>query len=263
MRAELPSNRAFASYDQAMANILGPPLPDDTNLFWEQGVLDVLFEYPITSDRSQFAIHPGFTRLGLQVNVGLRFLSPTAPERVFDVHADVGIVELDPRWHQAAWLFIKEGFWHILDGTDHLLFLLCLVIPFRRMRALLVVVTAFTVAHSITLIASAYNVAPDALWFPPLVETLIAASIFYMAIENIVGAQHRTPLGDDLRVRPGARLRLLVPAARAPAVRGLAPAVVAAGVQRRRGVRSAAGADGADPRPRLPVHEGRRRSGWA
>jgi HupE / UreJ protein len=188
VRAELPSNRAFASFDQALSNVLGPPLPDDTNLVWEQGVLDVLFEYPISSDRSQFAIHPGFTRLGLQVNVGLRFLSPTAPERVFDVHADVGVVELDPRWHQAAWLFIKEGFWHILDGTDHLLFLLCLVVPFRRMRTLLVVVTAFTVAHSITLIASAYNVAPDALWFPPLVETLIAASIFYMAIENIVGA---------------------------------------------------------------------------
>ena len=188
VRAELPSNKAFAGYDQALANILGPPLPDETNLFWEQGVLDVLFEYPIASDRSQFAIHPGFTRLGLQVNVGLRFLSPTAPERVFDVHADVGIVELDPRWHQAAWLFIKEGFWHILDGTDHLLFLLCLVVPFRRLRALLVVVTAFTVAHSITLIASAYNIAPDALWFPPLVEALIAASIFYMAIENIIGA---------------------------------------------------------------------------
>jgi hypothetical protein len=188
VRAELPSSRSFGSYDDALASVLSPPLPDDTRLFWEQGVLDVLFEYPIASDRSQFAIHPGFTRLGLQVNVGLRFLSPTAPERVFDVHADVGVVELDPRWHQAAWLFIKEGFWHILDGTDHLLFLLCLVLPFRRPRGLLVVVTAFTVAHSITLIASAYNVAPDALWFPPLVETLIAASIFYMAIENIVGA---------------------------------------------------------------------------
>ena len=131
------------------------------------------------------------------------------------MHADVGIVELDPRWHQAAWLFVKEGFLHILDGTDHLLFLLCLVIPFRRLRPLLVVVTAFTVAHSITLIASAYDMAPDALWFPPLVETLIAASIVYMAIENIVGAQHRAPLGDDLRVRPRARLRLLVRAARA------------------------------------------------
>jgi hypothetical protein len=46
-------------------------------------------------------------------------------------------------------------------------------------------VTAFTVAHSVTLIASAYDLAPDALWFPPLIETLIAVSIVYMALENI------------------------------------------------------------------------------
>ena len=43
-------------------------------------------------------------------------------------------------------------------------------------------------AHSITLVASAYNFAPDFLWFPPLIETLIAASIVYMALENIAGA---------------------------------------------------------------------------
>ena len=61
------------------------------------------------------------------------------------------------------------------------------MIPFRRFRALIPVVTAFTVAHSITLIASAYNLGPDALWFPPLIETLIAISIVYMALENIVG----------------------------------------------------------------------------
>jgi hypothetical protein len=94
-------------------------------------------------------------------------------------------VRLDPRWHQAALQFVKLGFFHILDGTDHLLFLFCLVIPFRRFRALVPIVTAFTVAHSMTLIASAYNVAPDGLWFPPLIETLIAMSIVYMALENI------------------------------------------------------------------------------
>jgi len=44
------------------------------------------------------------------------------------------------------------------------------------------------VAHSFTLIASAYGLGPDALWFPPLIETLIAMSILYMALENIVGA---------------------------------------------------------------------------
>jgi hypothetical protein len=98
------------------------------------------------------------------------------------------LLRLDPRWYQAAARFVEGGFLHILDGTDHLLFLFCLVIPFRRLRALIPIVTSFTVAHSITLIASAYNFAPDALWFPPLVETLIATSIVYMALENIVGA---------------------------------------------------------------------------
>jgi hypothetical protein len=48
-------------------------------------------------------------------------------------------------------------------------------------------VTAFTVAHSITLIASAYDLAPSASWFPPLIEMSIAVSIVYMALENIVG----------------------------------------------------------------------------
>ena len=47
--------------------------------------------------------------------------------------------------------------------------------------------TAFTVAHSMTLFASAFDLAPGALWFPPLIETLIAASIVTMALENIVG----------------------------------------------------------------------------
>ncbi len=65
---------------------------------------------------------------------------------------------------------------------------MCLVIPFRKLRPLVVVITSFTVAHSVTLIASAFGLAPDSLWFPPLIETLIAISIVYMAFENIAGA---------------------------------------------------------------------------
>ena len=117
---------------------------------------------------------------------------PTETIRAFEYEGgDPGIVRLDPEWHQAAWTFVKMGFHHILDGADHLLFLFCLVIPFRRFRGLIPVVTAFTVAHSITLIASAYDMAPGAPWFPPLIETLIAASIVYMALENIVVANPR------------------------------------------------------------------------
>jgi hypothetical protein len=188
-RVSLPSDRTFDSYDEARASILtGPRLDQSTQIYWEQGLMDIAFEYPIGSDRSDFAIRPGLTRLGLQVNVVLRFQQPGQAERVFDVHADTGIVHLDPRWHQAFFLFAREGFFHILEGLDHLLFLLCLVIPFRQFRPLVVVITAFTVAHSVTLIASAFGMAPDSVWFPPLIETLIAVSIVYMAFENIVGA---------------------------------------------------------------------------
>jgi HupE / UreJ protein len=186
-RISLPSDFSFISYEQALAHLTGPSLPDSTDILWDQTMLDVLLESPIESDRSRFSIHPRLARLGLRVVTVLRFLPPGGEVRAFEFDGDPGLVRLDPRWHQAALRFVDLGFLHILSGIDHLLFLLCLVIPFRRLGALIPVVTAFTVAHSITLIASAYNFAPNFLWFPPLIETLIAASIFYMALENIVG----------------------------------------------------------------------------
>ena len=186
VRMSLESERSFDSYDRAIAHVTGDRLPDDTRIFWEQGLLDVLLEYPIASDRSGFSIEAAFDRLGLRVVTMLQFLPPGAAARTFELQGDEGLVRLDPRWHQAAFRFAGLGFSHILDGTDHLLFLLCLVIPLRRLRALVAVVTAFTVAHSVTLIASVYDGIPGAQWFPPLVETLIALSIVYMALENIV-----------------------------------------------------------------------------
>jgi hypothetical protein len=190
-RVSLESDPSFASYEQAAAHITGPKLPNDTNVAWNQTTLDVWFEYPIHSDRSRFSIHPELARLGLRVVTVLRFLPSSGRAaqvvRAFEFVGDPGLVRLDPRWHQAALRFVELGFFHILDGTDHLLFLFCLVIPFRRFRALIPVVTSFTVAHSVTLIASAYGLGPDSLWFPPLIETLIAMSIVYMALENIVG----------------------------------------------------------------------------
>ena len=186
-RVSLPSDKSFASFDEARAHLAGPRLPEKMELFWNQGMLDVLFEYPIQSADAAFSIHPRLERLGLRVTVALRFLPPGGAERAFEFHGDPGTVALDPRWHQAALRFVESGFWHILEGADHLLFLLCLVIPFRRFGALVLIVTSFTVAHSITLIASAYDLGPTALWFAPLIEMLIALSIVYMAIENIIG----------------------------------------------------------------------------
>ena len=186
-RVSLPSDTSFGSYEAALAHVTtAPMITNDTELVWNQALLDVLYQYPIQSDRSDFSIAPVVERLGLKVTTVIRFMPPDGVMRAFEFVGDPGRVRLDPGWHQAALRFVRSGFLHILDGTDHLLFLLCLVIPFRRLRSLILVVTAFTVAHSITLISSAYNLVPNALWFPPLIETLIAVSIVYMALENIV-----------------------------------------------------------------------------
>ena len=188
VRVALPSDQSFASYEAALAQVTSPALPADMQLYWNQGMLDALLEYPIRSERADFSINPRLGRLALRTVIALRFLPPGGVERAFELHGNAGLVRLDPRWHQAAWRFVELGFFHILDGADHLLFILCLVLPFRRFGTLALIVTAFTIAHSITLLAAAFGYAPGGLWFPPLVEVLIALSILYMALENIVGS---------------------------------------------------------------------------
>lgn len=187
----IESDRSLLSFDQALAHVTGPKPASSANLVWNQVYLDVLLEFPIRSDRSLFSIRPGFERLAARVVTILRYSLPEGGERAYEFTGDPGLVPLDPGWFHAARRFVWLGFFHILEGIDHLLFLFCLVIPFRRLRPLVIVVTAFTIAHSVTLIASALGLAPGRLWFPPLIETLIAASILYMALENIVGGSTR------------------------------------------------------------------------
>ncbi len=81
-----------------------------------------------------------------------------------------------------AWSMLKLGIEHILTGADHLVFLLGLILVAGGWRPLLGVVTAFTVAHSITLALAALSIfAPS----PRLVEPAIALSIAYVGVENL------------------------------------------------------------------------------
>jgi hypothetical protein len=188
VKASLESDKSFVAYRDALAHVTGET-PSIGDVPVEQVMLDTVLEYPIRSESAEFSIRPKLDQLGMTVVTVMWFLPREGTVRAFEYSGDAGLVKLDPSWLQAALTFVGLGFFHILDGIDHLLFLLCLVIPFRKLRQLLVIVTSFTVAHSITLIASAFNFAPSSLWFPPLIETLIAASIVYMALENIVGVK--------------------------------------------------------------------------
>ncbi|MFN0305118.1 MAG: HupE/UreJ family protein [Burkholderiales bacterium] len=81
-----------------------------------------------------------------------------------------------------AFGFFTLGIEHIIAGWDHLLFLFCLLLLGGRFIDLIKIVTAFTVAHSITLVAAAL----DVVAIPSrIVESAIALSIAYVAAENI------------------------------------------------------------------------------
>jgi hypothetical protein len=188
-RISMPGDKSFSSYETARAHFDEPVLPDSVMIPWKQASMDVLLVYRIRSPESDFSVDPELAHLGVRTSTVLRFIPFGGKERVLQYSGNPGLIRLDPSWVQAAFLFIRLGFQHILGGLDHLLFLFCLVIPFRRVKPLIIIVSAFTVAHSITLAAAALNFAPTALWFGPLIETLIALSILFLALENIIGVR--------------------------------------------------------------------------
>jgi hydrogenase/urease accessory protein HupE len=80
-------------------------------------------------------------------------------------------------------VFLKLGLHHILIGYDHLLFLFGLIVACRRFATMAVIITCFTIAHSITLALAAFNIVTLS---PRIVEPFIAASIIFVGVENLV-----------------------------------------------------------------------------
>jgi len=102
-------------------------------------------------------------------------LSSTAPSAPIDAMRKTGRVA-------GIGKYLRLGVEHILSGWDHLVFLLLLIVAARRLREVAVLVTGFTVGHSVTLAAAAFDiVVPHAR----AVEATIAASILLVALENV------------------------------------------------------------------------------
>jgi hypothetical protein len=86
---------------------------------------------------------------------------------------------------EAARTFVIEGIWHIWEGADHLLLVLCLIVGAVGFANLLWQVTGFTLGHTATLIAGFVGFRPSGAWFIPLIEAAIAASIIYAGVRAL------------------------------------------------------------------------------
>jgi hypothetical protein len=139
--------------------------PDARLLRWFYGI--VADPYPLTIARADG-------------QVSMEWIGGTVWSRPIDLTGQF----TPPTRLEVVEQYLGLGYTHILPkGLDHILFVIGLFLLSARVRPVLMQVTAFTVAHSITLGLSIYGV----LALPPsVVEPLIALSIAYVAIENLV-----------------------------------------------------------------------------
>jgi hypothetical protein len=195
-RISLPSDRSFDSYERAVARVRGARLPDSTQLYYNQGFLDLELDFPIRSEASAFSMRVLFGEgLAQRTATYINFIRPDGGVRAFRIHDQTPLVHLDPAAHEAAWVFLGAGFYRFLDGLDHLLFVVALAIPYRRARDLVKPIAAFAIGHSITLALAAFSLLPAGAasgwpvgtWFDPAIGALMALSLVYVAIENGVG----------------------------------------------------------------------------
>ncbi len=184
-KISLPSDRSFQSYDAAVAGVRGARLPESTQVYYNQGFLDVEMTYSIRSAESPFSMRVLFGRgLAQRTATYINFIRADGAVRAFRIHDDTPLVRLDPTTGQAAWVFLTAGFYRFLDGLDHLLFVVALAIPFRRARDLVKPIAAFALAHSIVLALAAFGATPVSGWYAPTIGGLMALSLVYVAIDN-------------------------------------------------------------------------------
>lgn len=160
-RLDMPADRSRAAF--VVLSVTGTTRPDASTVSWQDDL--------VYSTYALVLQHEG-----------------DAPTTIWiEADAESGPVRLSAQRDgvlAVAARYLRLGFTHILPGgLDHILFVLGLFLLTREARPLLLQVTAFTLAHSITLGLTMFGVVSLS---PSIVEPLIALSIVYVAVENLV-----------------------------------------------------------------------------
>ncbi len=176
----------FATLEEAKRSFEGPLYPEDEEAaFVGDLVVDVQLRYRSGDDADSYEVsstlNPGLEGQEETANLLLDYYPGSDPQ-VFRVRGLLAEpVEVSRSYLTAALSFVVDGIRHILEGLDHVLFVLCLTIGAFTLGQLLWRVTGFSIGHTITLIAGFFGYVPSGAWFIPAVETGIALSIIYAA----------------------------------------------------------------------------------
>jgi HupE/UreJ protein len=187
----------FATLDEAKKSFQHDQLLDvfEQEVYVGDTTVDVLLHYASQSAIYKYALssnlNPGLPDQDETANLVLDY-SPSGVQvfRARGLLSEPVIITRSVM--DAVFTFIKEGVKHILEGLDHVLFVICLVLGAMHFRPLFWRVTGFTIGHSITLSLGFFGFVPTAAWFVPAVETGIALSIIYVAIVAVLPDFKRT-----------------------------------------------------------------------
>jgi hydrogenase/urease accessory protein HupE len=170
---------------------VGSPAPPDQTTLEKYSVLagpiiklQILYVFPqdvtaLNVRSTLYAVMPS----GHQHMMNVR-LNGTLHEAILDARTqEAGFSGVEETKLQTVWRFTRLGVEHIFTGYDHLAFLLGLLVATTSIGSLIRIITSFTIAHSITLALATFNVV---ILPTRLTESLIAASIGYVAAENLL-----------------------------------------------------------------------------
>ena len=190
-RLSLPSDQSFADYHGAAAH-LARATPADAEIYSNQGYFDGHLRYAIGSPHAMLSLRSTLRRdLGDSVKLTVRYLPADGTERQLLMTSRSGRVTLNPTPYEAARFFFVAGIRTLLTGTEYLLLLVCLAVPLRTFRDFAVVGGALTAGCSAVLTGTAFNLDQLGSWFGDVAAAAMAASLVYLAVENIVRSTPR------------------------------------------------------------------------
>ncbi|MFV0336625.1 MAG: HupE/UreJ family protein [Chthoniobacterales bacterium] len=120
---------------------------------------------------------------------GTESISPLSKEEPYEVNFPIQKTQGADHANSLATVFgeyVEHGLWHILSGYDHMLFMAALVLAATSLWDLVKVVTAFTLAHTITLTLAVLQIVH---LNPAVVEPIISASIVFVAVQNMIAPE--------------------------------------------------------------------------
>jgi hypothetical protein len=159
------SDQSFDSYQSAIDHLGAPPVAATENLFLDQVWFDMRLRYRLASQQPAIAIEPNVAGWGVRVSTDLKIVDAGGQVRSLTFEGNPGRIYLAPRWTDAGRQFMDRGTRFVRSTAPLLLFLFCLVLPFRRYRPAIPPVVAFVSTLLVGLLASTLGLTFETVWF--------------------------------------------------------------------------------------------------